>query len=157
MKTTWREIELRLVEAESIISARDKEIAKLKAALEESENKWYNMGFADTKNSAKLVMFQSRKYRFEEGWMAAVLAMGVPEDSPFRDADQIPYPEPPLPAQNPTNADEEDTLSMRELVQEIDTHTELIDLEITSDPILCKVLFNLSFMTLMSSQPWMRL
>lgn len=146
-----------MVRAESIISARDKEIAKLKAALEESENKWYNMGFADAKNSAKLVMFQSRKYRFEEGWMAAVLAMGVPKDSPFRDANQIPYPEPPLPAQNPTNADEEDTQSMRELVQEIDTHAKLIDLEITSDPILCKVLFNLSFLTLMSSQPWMRL
>lgn len=69
-----------------------------------------------------------------KGWMAVVLAMRIPEDSPFKDADQIPYPEPPPLAQNPIDADEEDTPSMWELVQEIDSHAELIDLEITSDP-----------------------
>ena len=62
---------MRLARAESIISARDKEIAELKAALDESKNKWYNMGFTDVENSTEPVMFQSWKYGFEEGWMAA--------------------------------------------------------------------------------------
>ena len=39
METKLKEMELRLVEAESITSARDKEIAELKATLEESKNK----------------------------------------------------------------------------------------------------------------------
>lgn len=47
--------------------ARDKEIADLKVALEESENKFYDMGFVDTENSYELVMFQSRQYGFGEG------------------------------------------------------------------------------------------
>ena len=29
-------------------------------------------------------MFQSRRYGFGEEWMAAVNALGVPEESPFR-------------------------------------------------------------------------
>ena len=107
---------MRLAGAESIILARDKEIAELKAALDESKNKWYNMGFIDVENSVEPVMFQSWKYGFEEGWMAALSAMGVPEDSPLRNPDQIPYPEPPPPTQNPTKVEEEDTPSMRELV-----------------------------------------
>lgn len=109
------EAELRLADAKSIISARDKEIAELKAALEESENKYYNMGFNDAENLAEPVMFENRKYGFDEGWLAAMLAMGVPEDSPLRNPNQIPYPEPPL-NQNPTKADNEDTSIMRELV-----------------------------------------
>lgn len=66
--------------------------------------------------------------------MAVVLAMGVPEDSPFRNPDQIPYLKPPPPIQNHTDAEkEEDTPSIRELVQEINSHAKLVDLEITSD------------------------
>ena len=76
-----------MVDAESIIIARDKEIVELKAALEESENKYYNMGFNDAENFAKLVMFENKKYGFGEGWMAAETAMGLPEDSPFRSPD----------------------------------------------------------------------
>lgn len=78
-------------------------------------------------------MFQSRKCGFKEGWMAALSAMGVPEDSLLQNPNQIPYPEPPPPTQNPTEDEEEDTLSMRELVQAIDSYAELIDLKITSN------------------------
>ena len=56
-----------MVDAESIIIARDKEIVELKAALEESENKYYNMGFNDAENFAELVMFENKKYGFGEG------------------------------------------------------------------------------------------
>ena len=134
METKLGEIKLRLAEAESINSPSDKEIAELKVTLEEGENKFYNMGFTDAENSVEPVMFQSRRYGFNEGWEVAVLALRVPEDSPFINPDQIPYPEPPPLVQNPIDADEENTPSMRELVQEIDSHAKLIDLEITSDP-----------------------
>ena len=56
---------------------------------------------------------------------------------PLRNPEQIPYPEPippPPPSQNPSDAEEEeDTPNMRELVQEIDSHVELVDLEITNN------------------------
>lgn len=81
----------------SIITTRDKEIAELKAALEESENKYYNMRFNDAENLAEPVMFENRNYGFDEGWMAVVIAMELPEDSLFRNLDQIPYSEPPPP------------------------------------------------------------
>ena len=99
------------------------------------EHYYYNMGFNDAENSVELVMFENRKYGFGEGWLATEMAMGVPKDSPFRNPDQIPYPEPPpTTTQKPTEAEEEDAPSMRELVQAIDSHAELIDLEITSNP-----------------------
>ena len=62
--------------------------------------------------------------------------MGVADDSLLRNPKQIPFPKPPPPVQqNPTSAkEEEDTPSMRELVEEIDSHVELVDLEITSNP-----------------------
>lgn len=121
--------------AKSIITTRDKEIANLKAALKESENKYYNIGFNDAENSAKSVMFENRNYGFGEGWMATVTTIGLLEDSPFRNPDQIPYPKPPPPpTQNPTEVEDEDTLSMRELVQAIDSYAEMNDLEITSNP-----------------------
>lgn len=90
------------------------------------------MGFTDAENLKEPVIFQSRKYEFEEGWMVAVSAMGLLEDSPLWNPDQIPYLEPP-PTQNPTKVEEEDTLSMKELVQAINSHAELIDLKITSN------------------------
>lgn len=124
-----------MASTESIITARDKEIVELKAALEETENKYYNMGFNDVENFAKPVMFKKRKYGFGEGWLAAVMAMGVPEDSPLRNTNQIRYPKPSPPTTpKPTEAEDEDTPSMRELVQAINSHAELIDLEITSNP-----------------------
>lgn len=78
------EMELSLAEVESLISARDKEVIDLKVALEESEDKFYDMGFADAKSWSELVMFQSRRYGFGKGWMATVNALGIPEESPFR-------------------------------------------------------------------------
>lgn len=89
------EIELWLVGAESLNLVKDKEITKLKAALEASKDKWYNVGFADAENSTKLIMFQSRKYGLGEGWMAALAAVSVPEDSPLKNPDQVPYPKLP--------------------------------------------------------------
>ena len=62
------EAELWVASAKRIITARDKEIVELKATLEESENKYYNMGFNDAKNSAEPVMFENQKYGFGEGW-----------------------------------------------------------------------------------------
>ena len=66
--------------------------------------------------------------------MAALQAMGVPDDFPLRNPEQIPFPEPPPPIQNPSDADnKEDTPSMRELVYAIDSYVELVDLEVTSN------------------------
>ena len=59
LEVKFREIELRLAEAESIILAKDKEVADLKVAMEESENKFYDLGFADAENSSDPIMFQS--------------------------------------------------------------------------------------------------
>ena len=57
--------------------------------------------------------------------------MGGPEDSPLRDPGQIPYPTPSPPSQSQVDAtDEEETTSMRELVQAIDAH---VDLEVSSN------------------------
>ena len=111
-----KEVELRLAGAESLNLAKDKEITELKATVEVSEDKWYNTGFTDAENLAKPVMFQSQQYGFGKGWMAALLAVGVLEDSSFKNLDQIPYPEPSPPVHNTTNAEDEETESMKELV-----------------------------------------
>ena len=51
--------------------------------------------------------------------------MGVAEDSPLRDLSQIPYPTPPPPSQSQADVvNEEETTSMRELVQAIDAHAD---------------------------------
>ena len=128
------EIELRLAEAVSLNTARAEELADLKVALEACENKWYNEGFADAENSVETVIREARKLAFEEGWLAALQALGVPEDSPLRNPNQIPFPGPSLVAQNPSGAtDEEESSSMRELVEAIDSYVELVDLEVTSN------------------------
>lgn len=88
------EMKLRLAEVERLIWARDKEVVDLKAAFEESEDKFYYMGFVNTKSSSDPVMFQSQRYDFCKGWMAAVNALGVLEESPFKIPKLIPYPEP---------------------------------------------------------------
>ena len=138
-KVKLGEAKLRVTGAKRIITARDKEIAELKAALKESENKYYNMGFNDAENSTKPIMFGNQKYGLGEGWLAIVIAMGVLEDSPLRNPDQIPYPEPALPTtQNPTEAEDKDTQSMKELVQAIDSLTELINLRSPTIQVLCR-------------------
>ena len=67
--------------------------------------------------------------------MAAVHALGVPEDSPLRDPSRIPFPDSSPTAQNHAGPiDEEETDSLRELVEQIDAHVELIGTEATSNP-----------------------
>lgn len=85
------EIELWLADGESLNSVKYKEIIELKVTLEACEDKWYNAGFANVKKSVEPIMFQSRKYGFSEGWMAALVAAGVLEDSPLKNPDQVPY------------------------------------------------------------------
>ena len=127
-------IELKLAEVESLNLTHVDKIADLKVALEAYENKWYNEGFADSKNSIELIVHQARFHRFGEGWLAALQAMGVPKDSPLRNLEQILYPAPPPPVQSQADAaNEEDTPSMRELVQTIDTYVETVNLEVTSN------------------------
>ena len=87
-------VELKLAEAASLNLAQADEIAVLKVALEGYETKWYNKGFADAENSMKPIVHQARSHGFEEGWLAALQAMGVPEDSPLRNPNQIPYSAP---------------------------------------------------------------
>ena len=90
-------MELKLVEVESLNLAQVDEIADLKAALEVCEEKWYNEGFADAENSVEPIVYQARWHGFEEGWMAVLQAIRVPGDSPLRNPEQIPFPEPPPP------------------------------------------------------------
>ena len=128
------ETELKLAEAVSLNTTQAEELADLKAALEACENKWYNKGFAEAENSVELVINEARKLAFEEGWLAALQALRVPEDSHFRNPNQIPFLGPPTAAQNhPGAIDEEETQSMRELVETIDSHVEAINLEATSN------------------------
>ena len=88
----------------------------------------------DTKNSAEPVIHEAQRRGFEEGWLATLQALGVPEDSPLRNLDQIPFPDPSPPAQNPSNdVKEKESASMRESVQEIDSHVDLVDLKVTSN------------------------
>ena len=129
------ETELKLDEAESLNTTRAEELADLRVALEGCESKWYNEGFADAENSVELVINKARKLAFKEGWFAALQVVGVPEDSPLKDPNQIPFPSLPTTAQKTLIvADEEETTSLRELVEQIDAHAKLIDLEATSNP-----------------------
>ena len=84
-------IELKLAKAESLNLAQVDKIAELKAAFEACENKWYNEGFMDAKNSVKPIVHQARFHGFREGWLAALQGIRVPEDSPLRTPKQIPY------------------------------------------------------------------
>ena len=81
------ETKLKLVKVESLNLAQTDEIADLKAALEACENKWYNEGFAEAKNSVEPLIRQAQRHAFGKGWLAAVQAVGVPEDSPLRNHD----------------------------------------------------------------------
>ena len=66
--------------------------------------------------------------------MVALQAFRIPDDSPLRNLEQVPFLNPSSLVQNPSGvADEEETPSIRELVQAIDFHVELVDLEVTSN------------------------
>ena len=102
--------------------------------MEACENKWYNEGFADAENSVEPVIHKAQKLTFEEGWLAALQALRVPEDSPLRDPNEIPFSGPSLAVQNPPGAtNKAKSPSMRELVEAIDSHVELVHLEVTNN------------------------
>ena len=129
------ETELKLAEAESLNSTWAEELADLRAALEGCESKWYNEGFVDAENSVEPVISEAQKLAFKNGWFVALQAVGVPEDSPLKDLDHIPFPSLLIASQRtPVVADEEETTSLRELVEQIDAHAEPIDMEATSNP-----------------------
>lgn len=99
------------------------------------EQVFYNMGFKDAENSAGLLIFQSRKLKFMEGYMVAVNAISLLDTSPFKDVNQIPLPNDPP---EDTQADDqlkdakyerEDSLGIRELSEQIDAHVVVIDEE----------------------------
>ena len=128
------EIELKLAEAEILNTTRAEELTNLRTASEGCGSKWYNEGFADAENSVEPVINEAQKLAFKEGWFAALQAVGVPKDSPLKDPNQIPLPNLPAAAQKtPIVVDEEETISLRELVEQIDAHVELIDLEATNN------------------------
>ena len=134
LETKLWETELKLAQAESLNLAHVEEVAELKAALEACENKWYNEGFANAKNSVEPVVHQARVQAFEEGWLATLQALGVLKNSPLRNLEQISRPTLAILFQSQVeDANDEDTPSMRELVKAINTHVESVDLEITSN------------------------
>ena len=77
----------------SLVFTRDKELANLKNTMKTQKQTYYNKGFRDVENSAGSVIFQAQKFRFIEGWMAAMNTIGLANTFPFRSANQIPLPE----------------------------------------------------------------
>jgi len=133
--TKQNETDLKLAKAVSLNTTQAKELADLRATSEAYEEKWYNEGFADVENSAKPVMNLARKLGFKAGWFASLQVLGVFEDSPLRDPGQIPFLSSTPAMQNslvPIN--EEEIASIRELVEQIDTHVELDEMEATNIP-----------------------
>ena len=67
--------------------------------------------------------------------MAALQALGVPEDSPLKDPGRIPFPNSTPATQNPAGPNEEEEMdSLRELVEQIDAHVEMIGTKATRNP-----------------------
>ena len=131
-KPSWGGIELKLVKAKSLTLAQADEIVDLKVVLDASKERGYNLGFADAEYSTEPIILQAWHHGFGEGWLAALQMIGVVEDSPLRNPEQIPYPTSNPPVQSQAGAvNEEETLSMRELVHAINTHMEMVDLKVT--------------------------
>lgn len=131
MKARLRGIELKLVEAESLNLAYVENIANLKAARRPVRRSGKTKALWMPKTPWSL---SSTKlgHGFREGWLATLQAIGVAEESPLRNLEQIPYSVPLSPVQSQAITVDEDTPNKRELVQEIDTHVEMVDLEVTS-------------------------
>ena len=91
LTTKHNEIDLKLAKAASLNVALTEELANLWVALEACENKWYNEGFADAEKGVEPVIKEARQLSIQEGWMAALHASGVPEDSYLRDPAQTPF------------------------------------------------------------------
>lgn len=61
------EVELKLAKAASLNLAEADAMADLKATLEACENKWFDEGFANTKNSMEPAIHEARVHGFREG------------------------------------------------------------------------------------------
>lgn len=136
LEAKHHEMDLKLAKEMSRNTALTEEVVDLRAALEAAENKWYDEGFANAEKGVELVVKEARQLSFQDGLMAALHALEVPEDSPLRDPGKIPFPEVLPSAQNlPRPGDEEETDSLRELVEQIDAHVEMVGTEATSNPL----------------------
>ena len=129
------ENEIKLAEMVSLASTHDKELANLKIMMKARKQTYYNKGFKNAENSVGPVVFQARKFEFIKGWMAAVNAISLPDTSPFMSDDQIllcedPEAEAQAPKQDEDSNEEEegtDSLEMRDLSQQIDSHVVVLD------------------------------
>lgn len=131
LETKLAETELRLAKADSLNLTNADQITDLKESQETCEDKWYNVGFSEAEKFVELIVHQARCHGLGEGWFTALKVMKVLEDSSLWTPAQIPYPA-PLPIQIQADAtNEEDTLSMRDLVREIDAHADAAVVEVT--------------------------
>ena len=116
--TQQNETEVKLAKAANLNATLSEEVADLRVALKACESKWYDEGFANAEKGVEPVVMQARQLSFQKGWMAALQALGVPEDSPHRDLGWIPFLDPAPVVQNLAGPnDEEETDSLRELVE----------------------------------------
>lgn len=70
---------LKLTKTTNIFSTWDKEFANLKVGEKAWKQIYYNRGFKDAKNLVGPVVFQTWKFEFMEGWIAAVNAIQFTE------------------------------------------------------------------------------
>ena len=81
------------------------------------------------------MIFQAQKFGFIEGWMAAVNAISLLEDSPFKSADRVSLPEDSkvktqAKEQGKDSSNEEEgieTPKAKELSKQIDSHVVVLD------------------------------
>lgn len=66
-------------QAESVVSARDKELTDPKVIMKWCEQMFYNMGFTNAVNSCGTIIFKAWRHRFSEGWMETVNALSLPK------------------------------------------------------------------------------
>lgn len=80
-----KESNTKLAKALSLVTARSAEMEAMKKRHVEDKQKFYNMGFFDTKDSLTDMVTR-------HSWVAALDALKVPLNSPFRVVERIPYP-----------------------------------------------------------------
>lgn len=96
----------------NLLSTQDKGFYDYKGREKAQKQSYYDKGFRHVENSTGPVIFQARKFGFMECWMAAMNAIGLPADSPFRNTDQVTHPEDP--AIGAQAGDEEEEISGEE-------------------------------------------
>ena len=126
LTTRQNETDLKLAEAASLNVALNEELTDLRAVSEVYENKWYDEEFTDAEEGVEPAIREARQLSFQEGWMAALHASGVLEDSYLKDPSQIPFLDSVPATQNPIGpVDKEEMDSLREFVEQIDAHVEV--------------------------------